>query len=67
MVLEGECTVRTPRGEFVLKPFDTVFLGLNEVYQLCNTGGTRMRLLGMGNAVQGVKTTRVPPTHLSLT
>ena len=61
MLLEGACTVRTPRGEFVLHQFDTVFLALNEVYHLCNTGTTRMRLLGMGYAVPGVKTTRVPP------
>src|SRR5438445_813485 len=41
MVLEGECTVRTPRKEFVLKQFDTVLLKSGEPYQLCNTGNGR--------------------------
>jgi mannose-6-phosphate isomerase-like protein (cupin superfamily) len=50
MVIEGECTVRTPRKEFVLKQFDTVLLKSGESYQLCNTGTGRMLLLGAGNA-----------------
>jgi mannose-6-phosphate isomerase-like protein (cupin superfamily) len=36
MVIEGECTVRTPHKEFVLKQFDTVLLKSGEPYQLCN-------------------------------
>ena len=50
MVIEGECTVRTPHKEFVLKQFDTVLLKSGEPYQLCNTGNGRMLLLGAGNA-----------------
>ena len=38
MLLEGECTIRTPHKEFVLKQFDTVLLQSGEAYQLCNTG-----------------------------
>ena len=38
MVLEGECTVRTPHKEFVLKQHDTVMLQSKQPYQLCNTG-----------------------------
>lgn len=45
MVIEGECTVRTPHKEFVLKQFDTVLLKSGEPYQLCNTGN--------GNASSG--------------
>jgi mannose-6-phosphate isomerase-like protein (cupin superfamily) len=69
MVLEGECTVRTPRREFVLKQFDTVLLKSGEAYQLCNTGRGRMLLLGAGNAgVDGKPRTRVPkiPSHTPL-
>src|SRR5438034_385566 len=53
MVLEGECTVRTPRKEFVLKQFDTVLLKSGEPYQLCNTGNGRMLLLGAVNLCFG--------------
>jgi mannose-6-phosphate isomerase-like protein (cupin superfamily) len=61
MVLEGECTVRTPHREFVLKPHDTVMLESGEPYQLCNTGTGRLLLLGAGNAgVNGVPRSRVP-------
>lgn len=69
MVIEGECTVRTPRKEFVLKQFDTVLLKSGESYQLCNTGTGRMLLLGAGNAgVNGQPRTRVPkiPSHIPL-
>ena len=46
MVLEGECTVRTPH---------------KQPYQLCNTGKGRLLLLGAGNAgVNGVPRSRVP-------
>jgi mannose-6-phosphate isomerase-like protein (cupin superfamily) len=70
MVLEGECTVRTPRKEFVLRQFDTVLLKSGEPYQLCNTGNGRMLLLGAGNAgVNGQPRTRVPkiPSHVPVT
>jgi mannose-6-phosphate isomerase-like protein (cupin superfamily) len=61
MVLEGECTVRTPHREFVLKQHDTVMLESGEPYQLCNTGTGRLLLLGAGNAgVNGVPRSRVP-------
>ncbi|MET0503502.1 MAG: cupin domain-containing protein, partial [Candidatus Binatia bacterium] len=61
MVLEGECTVRTPHREFVLKQHDTVMLESGESYQLCNTGTGRLLLLGAGNAgVNGVPRSRVP-------
>jgi mannose-6-phosphate isomerase-like protein (cupin superfamily) len=61
MVLEGECTVRTPHKEFVLKQFDTVMLESGQAYQLCNTGKGRLLLLGAGNAgVNGVPRSRVP-------
>jgi len=50
MLLEGECTIRTPHKEFVLKQFDTVLLQSGEPYQLCNTGTGRMLLLGAGNS-----------------
>ena len=66
MVLEGECTVRTPTGEHVLKQFDTALLKSGEPYQLCNTGKGRLILLGAGNAgVNGKPRTRVPkiPSH----
>ena len=66
---EGECTVRTPHKEFVLKQFDTVLLKSGESYQLCNTGNGRMLLLGAGNAGVGDKPrTRVPkiPSHIPL-
>ena len=69
MVLEGECTVRTPRREFVLKQFDTVLFKSGESYQLCNTGSGRMLLLGAGNAgVNGQPRARVPkiPSHTPL-
>jgi mannose-6-phosphate isomerase-like protein (cupin superfamily) len=69
MVIEGECTVRTPRKEFVLRQFDTVLLKSGESYQLCNTGAGRMLLLGAGNAgVNGQPRTRVPkiPSHIPL-
>src|SRR3989337_3117215 len=61
MLLEGECKIRTPHKEFVLKQFDTVLLKSGEPYQLCNTGKGRMLLLGAGNAgVNGVLRSRVP-------
>ena len=61
MVLEGECTVRTPHKEFVLKQHDTVMLESKQPYQLCNTGKGRLLLLGAGNAgVNGVPRSRVP-------
>jgi len=66
MVLEGECTVRTPHKEFVLKQHDTVLLQAGESYQLCNSGTGRMLLLGAGNTgVDGKARTRVPkiPSH----
>jgi hypothetical protein len=66
MALEGECTVRTPHKEFVLKQFDTVLLKSGEPYQLCNSGTGRMLLLGAGNSqVDGKPRTRVPkiPSH----
>ena len=69
-VLEGECTIRTPHKEFVLKQFDTVLLQSGEAYQLCNTGTGRMLLLGAGNAgVDGKPSTRVPkiPSHIPVT
>ena len=60
MVLEGECTVRTPHKEFVLKQHDTVMLQSKQPYQLCNTGKGRLLLLGAGNAgVNGVPRSRV--------
>ncbi len=65
-MLEGECTIRTPHKEFVLKQFDTVLLQSGESYQLCNTGTGRMLLLGAGNSgVDGKPRTRVPkiPSH----
>jgi uncharacterized cupin superfamily protein len=70
MVLEGECTVRTPHKEFVLKQFDTVLLKSGEPYQLCNSGTGRMLLLGAGNSqVDGKPRTRVPkiPSHTPMT
>jgi mannose-6-phosphate isomerase-like protein (cupin superfamily) len=61
MVLEGECTIRTPHKEFVLKQHDTVMLESKQSYQLCNTGKGRLLLLGAGNAgVNGVPRSRVP-------
>ena len=69
MVLEGECTVRTPAGEHVLKRFDTALLKSGEPYQLCNTGNGRLLLLGAGNAgANGKPRSRVPkvPSHLPL-
>ena len=61
MVLEGECTVRTPHKEFVLKQHDTVMLESKQPHQLCNTGKGRLLLLGAGNAgVNGVPRSRVP-------
>lgn len=66
MVLEGECTVRTPKNEYVLKPHDTILLESGEPYQLCNTGKGRLVLFGAGNAgVDGKSRTRVPkrPSH----
>ena len=69
MVLEGECTVRTPHKEFVLKQFDTVLLKSGESYQLCNSGTSRMLLLGAGNSqVDGKPRTRVPkiPSHIPM-
>ncbi len=70
MLLEGECTIRTPHREFVMKQFDTVLLQSGEPYQLCNTGDKRMLLLGAGNSqVDGKPRTRVPrvSSHLPLT
>ena len=70
MVLEGECTVRTPAAEHVLKQFDTVLLKSGEPYQLCNTGKERLILFGAGNAgVNGKPRTRVPKisSHIPLT
>jgi len=70
MCLEGECTVRTPHKEFVLKQFDTVLLKSGEAYQLCNSGTGRMLLLGAGNSqVDGKPRTRVPkiPSHTPMT
>ena len=69
MVLEGECTVRTPHKEFVLHQHDTVMLESGQPYQLCNTGKGRLLLLGAGNAgVNGVPRSRVPPvaSHIPL-
>lgn len=69
MVLEGECTVRTPHKEFVLHQHDTVMLESGQPYQLCNTGKGRLLLLGAGNAgVNGVARSRVPPvaSHIPL-
>jgi mannose-6-phosphate isomerase-like protein (cupin superfamily) len=66
MVLEGECTVRTPHKEFVLKQHDAVMLESGQPYQLCNTGKGRLILLGAGNSgVNGVPRSRVPavPSH----
>ena len=66
MVLEGECTVRTPENEHILKPHDTILLESGKPYQLCNTGKGRMLLLGAGNSgVDGKLRTRVPrrPSH----
>jgi mannose-6-phosphate isomerase-like protein (cupin superfamily) len=61
MCLEGECTVRTPHKEFVLKQHDTVMLESGQAYQLCNTGKGRLLLLGAGNSgVNGVPRSRVP-------
>ncbi len=61
MVLEGECTVRTPESEHVLKQFDTVLLESGKPYQLCNTGNGRLLLLGAGNAgADGKPRSRVP-------
>lgn len=61
MVLEGECTVRTPHKEFVLKQHDAVMLESGQPYQLCNTGNGRLILLGAGNSgVNGVPRSRVP-------
>jgi mannose-6-phosphate isomerase-like protein (cupin superfamily) len=61
MVVEGECTVRTPHKAFVLKPLDMVMLESGQSYQLCNTGKGRLILLGAGNAgVNGVPRSRVP-------
>jgi mannose-6-phosphate isomerase-like protein (cupin superfamily) len=61
MVLEGECTVRTPYKEFVLKQHDTVMLESKQRYQLCNTGKGTLLLLGAGNAgANGVPRSRVP-------
>jgi mannose-6-phosphate isomerase-like protein (cupin superfamily) len=70
MLLEGECTIRTPHKEFVLKQFDTVLLKSGKAYQLCNTGKGRMLLLGAGNAgVDGKPRTRVPkiPSRIPVT
>jgi mannose-6-phosphate isomerase-like protein (cupin superfamily) len=70
MLLEGECTIRTPHREFVLKQFDTVLLQSGEPYQLCNTGNGRMLLLGAGNTgVDGKPRTRVPriSSHVPVT
>lgn len=70
MVLEGECTVRTPTREHVLKQFDTILLESGEPYQLCNTGEGRLLLFGAGNAgADGKPRTRVPrrPSHIPLT
>ncbi len=69
MLIEGECTIRTPHREFVMKQFDTVLLKSGEPYQLCNTGNSRMILLGAGNSqVDGKPRTRVPkiPSHTPL-
>jgi uncharacterized cupin superfamily protein len=61
MVLEGECTVRTPHKEVVLKQHDAVMLESGQAYQLCNTGKARLILLGAGNSgVNGVPRSRVP-------
>ena len=61
MVLEDECTVRTPHKEFVLKQHDTVMLESKQPNQLCNTGKGGLLLLGAGNAgVNGVPRSRVP-------
>ena len=69
MVLEGECTVRSPESEHVLKQFDTVLLESGKPYQLCNTGSGKLLLLGAGNAgADGKPRTRVPkkPSHMPL-
>ncbi len=66
MVLEGECTVRTPENAYVLKPHDTILLESGRPYQLCNTGEGRLLLFGAGNSqVDGKPRTRVPkrPSH----
>ena len=60
-VLQGECTIRTPRGEFIMSQFDTVLLESGEVYQVCNTGTETLILLGAGNGpLEGKTRTRVP-------
>ena len=48
MVLEGECTVRTPENEYVLKPHDMILLESGNPYQLCNTGEGRLILSRRG-------------------
>ena len=61
MVLEGEGLVRTPHKEFAMKQFDMVVLTAGQPYQLCNTGESRLLLLGAGNSgANGKKRTRVP-------
>ena len=61
MVLEGEGLVRTPHKEFAMKQFDMVVLTAGQPYQLCNTGKSRLLLLGAGNSgANGKKRTRVP-------
>jgi mannose-6-phosphate isomerase-like protein (cupin superfamily) len=61
LVLDGECTVRTPHKDFVLKQHDTVMLQSKQTYQLCNTGKGRLLLLRAGNAgLDGMPRSRVP-------
>jgi mannose-6-phosphate isomerase-like protein (cupin superfamily) len=61
LVLDGECTVRTPHKDFVLKQHDTVMLQSKQPYQLCNTGKGRLLLLGARNAgLDGMPRSRVP-------
>jgi mannose-6-phosphate isomerase-like protein (cupin superfamily) len=61
LVLDGECTVRTPHKDFVLKQHDTVMLQSKQTYQLCNTGKGRLLLLGARNAgLGGMPRSRVP-------
>jgi mannose-6-phosphate isomerase-like protein (cupin superfamily) len=61
LVLDGECTVRTPHKDFVLKQHDTVMLQSKQTYQLCNTGKGRLLLLRAGNAgLGGMPRSRVP-------
>src|SRR5262249_1623663 len=69
MVMEGECTVRTPHKEFVWTQFQPVLLKWGGPCNLANTAKGRMLLLGAGNAgAAGKPRTRVPktPSHIPL-